>query len=217
MRRPIDGTATTDGTRTPSVPSALIRDATDDDMAGIGRLHIASWRSAYAGLLPRPFLDRLTYEEREGRWRRWLEDDDGRRLLLVAVDGDALVGFVAGWPEPDGEPRIIEVAALHVARSLHGRGLGKCLLARVASRGERMGYAALSLEMLEGNPTGGFYDHLGGRVTDRYTSILDGEAVADLRYRWDDIATLSRLDRRDEDQVAGATGSSDSATGTGAR
>ncbi len=71
--------------------------------------------------------------------------------------------------------------------------------------------------MLEGNPTGGFYDHLGGRVTDRYTSILDGEAVADLRYRWDDIATLSRLDRRDEDQVAGATGSGDSATGTGAR
>ncbi len=143
MGRPIDGTATTDGTRTSSVPSALIRDATDDDMAGIGRLHIDSWRSAYAGLLPRPFLDRLTYEEREGRWRRWLEDDDGRRLLLVAVDGDDLVGFVAGWPEPDGAPTIIEVAALHVARSLHGRGLGKRLLARVASRGERMGYAAL--------------------------------------------------------------------------
>jgi len=135
----------------------------------------------------------------------------------VAVDGDDIVGFVAGWPEPDGEPHIIEVAALHVARSLHGRGLGKGLLARVASRGERMGYTALSLEMLEGNPTGGFYDHLGGRVTDRYTSILDGEAVADLRYRWDDIATLSRLDRRDDDQASAAAGSGDWGTGTGAR
>ncbi len=168
-------------------------------MAAIGRLHIDSWRSTYVGLMPRPFLDRLTYEERERRWRGWLQDDDGRRLLLIAVDGDDLVGFVAGWPEPDGAPTIIEVAALHVARSRHGRGLGKRLLAHVAGRGERMGYTALSLEMLEGNPTGGFYDHLGGRITDRSTSILDGEAVADLRYRWDDIATLSRFDQRDED------------------
>ena len=175
-------------------PARVIRDATQDDMPAVGRLHIDSWRTAYAGLLPQAFLDRLTYAEREQRWRNWLRDDDGRRLLLVAVEGDEVVGFVAGWPELAGEPHIFEVAALHVARSQHGRGLGKRLLARVAARAEQRGFAALSLEMLEGNPTGGFYDHLGGRVTDRYTSVLDGEAVADLRYRWDDIATLSRLD-----------------------
>lgn len=174
----------------------VIRDATFDDMPAIGRLHIDSWRTAYLGLLPRAFLDGLTYAEREQRWRNWLRDDDGRRLLLVAIEGGAVVGFVAGWPEPRGEPHIVEVAALHVARSQHGRGLGKRLLARVAAGAERRGYTALSLEMLEGNPTGGFDDHLGGRVTDRYTSILDGEKVADLRHRWDDISTLSRLDRQ---------------------
>ena len=172
----------------------VIREATDADMPAVGRLHIDSWRTTYAGLLPQGFLDRLTYAEREHRWRNWLRDDDGRRLLLVAVDGGEVVGFVAGWPEPEGEPHIVEVAALHVARSQHGRGLGKRLLARVAARSEQRGFTALSLEMLQGNPTGGFYDHLGGRVTDRYTSVLDGEAVADLRYRWDDITTLSRLD-----------------------
>jgi len=88
------------------------------------------------------------------------------------------------------------VAALHVARSQHGRGLGRRLLTQIATRAELRGYTDLSLEMLEGNPTGGFYDHLGGRITDRYTSILDGEEVAELRYRWDDITTLSRLDRQ---------------------
>lgn len=175
----------------------VIRDATLDDMPAVGRLHIDSWRTTYVGLLPQALLDQLTYGEREQRWRDWLRDDDGRRLLLVAVEADAVVGFVAGWPEPDGEPRFIEVAALHVARSQHGRGLGKRLLTRIATVAERRGFTALSLEMLEGNPTGGFYDHLGGRVTDRYTSLLDGEEVADLRYRWDDIATLSRLDQRE--------------------
>lgn len=172
----------------------VIRDATIADMPAVGRLHIDSWRTAYAGLLPQVFLDRLTYAEREQRWRTWFEDDDGRRLLLIAVEGNEVVGFVAAWPEPGGEPHIVEVAALHVARSQHGRGLGKRLLARVASRAEQRGFAALSLEMLEGNPTGGFYAHLGGLVTDRYASVLDGEAVTDVRYRWTDIATLSRLD-----------------------
>ncbi len=181
----------------PTTAAPVIRGATDDDMPAVGRLHVDSWRATYPGLLPQALLDRQTYAEREQRWRGWRQDDDGQRFLLVAVAAGEVVGFVAGLPEPNGDPHIVEVAALHVARSQHGRGLGKRLLARAAALGEQRGFTALSLEMLEGNPTGGFYDHLGGRVTDRYATLLDGEEVTDLRYRWDDITALSRLDRRD--------------------
>ncbi len=47
-----------DATRTGAAP--VIRDATDDDMPAIGRLHVDSWRITYIGLLPRAFLDGLT-------------------------------------------------------------------------------------------------------------------------------------------------------------
>ncbi len=60
-----------------------------------------------------------------------------------------------------------------------------------------MGYTALSLEMLVGNPAGGFYDRMGGRIDARYAALFEGEAVSEVRYRWDDIRTLSGKDRPD--------------------
>jgi ribosomal protein S18 acetylase RimI-like enzyme len=159
----------------------------------VARLHIDSWHATYTGLMPQSFLDRQTYEGRTDHWRRWAEANDGRRFILAAVAEDRIVGFVAGWPEPGAEGHIIEVAALHVAGSQHGRGLGRRLLTAAAVRGAELGYTALSLEMLEGNPAGGFYDRMGGRVDARYGAVFDGEAVSELRYRWDDIRSLTDL------------------------
>lgn len=174
----------------------IIRDGTADDAPGIARVHVAGWQSRYVGLIPRDVLDGLRPEQREAHWRPWLDDDEPR-TLFVALDGARVVGFSAGWPEPgpDAASDTVEVAAIYVDDAYHGRGLGKQLLARVASRSQALGFTALSLEMLVGNPTAGFYEHLGGRISDRYTSDIAGHRIPEVQYRWDDIGVLARLDR----------------------
>lgn len=104
---------------------------------------------------------------------------------------------LAGWPEPglDAAPDTVQGAAIFLDDAYHGRGPGKRLLARVASRSQALDFTALSLGMLVGNPTGGFYEHLGGRISDRYTSAIAGHQISKVQHRWDDIGVLSGLDR----------------------
>ena len=181
---------------TAPVGTLTVRDGRPDDAPAIARVHVAGWQSRYVGLIPQDVLDGLRPEQREARWRMWLDGGD-RRTLFVALDGDRVVGFSAGWPEPgpDAAPDTIEVAAIYVDDTYHGRGLGRRLLARVASRGQALGFIALSLEMLVGNPTAGFYEHLGGRISDRYASTIAGHQIPEVQYRWDDIGVLASHDR----------------------
>ena len=182
-------------TTTPAV-TIPIREGMADDALGISRVHVGGWQSRYVGLIPQDVLDGLRPGQREARWRQWLDGGEGR-TLFVALDGDRVVGFAAGWPEPGPEaaPGTVEVAAIYADEAYHGRGLGKRLLARVASRSQVLGFTALSLEMLVGNPTAGFYEHLGGRIVAEYTSPIAGHQIPEVRYRWDDIDVLARLDR----------------------
>lgn len=172
----------------------MVRDGSADDAPAIAQVHVAGWRSRYVGLIPQHILDALRPEDREALWRSWLDGGPGRTLFVV-VDGGRVVGFSAGWPEPKGTPGTVEVAALYVDDTHHGRGLGRRLLARLAARSHALGCTALSLEMLVGNPTGGFYEHLGGRVVEDLTSMIGGHAIPEVRYRWDDIGVLVALDR----------------------
>jgi hypothetical protein len=57
-----------------------------------------------------------------------------------------------------------------------------------------MGYRRLTLEMLLGNPAGGFYERLGGRVSGPFAASFAGAQISELRYDWDDIGALAALD-----------------------
>ncbi|MCH7961702.1 MAG: GNAT family N-acetyltransferase, partial [Planctomycetes bacterium] len=47
-----------------------IRPARVEDAAAIGPVHVESWRSTYAGLLPERMLLKLSNAEHESRWWR---------------------------------------------------------------------------------------------------------------------------------------------------
>ncbi|MCU1491304.1 MAG: N-acetyltransferase, partial [Acidimicrobiaceae bacterium] len=68
----------------PHVEPASATDAED-----IAALHLASWRRAYSGLLPRSFLDGLDLEARRAQWRERLALPHGDdTFVLVSRDGD---------------------------------------------------------------------------------------------------------------------------------
>lgn len=116
---------------------ATIREATAEDAEAIGRMHYASWREAYAPLLPDGFFSAEGEARRVAQWRRILaEPADASTTLRIAVRGDEVIGFATEGParpnETAGAPvRDRELWSLYVRASEYGTGLAHELLAAV--------------------------------------------------------------------------------------
>ena len=80
---------------------ATVRPAEPSDAAEITRIQLDTWRAAYADLLPAEILAGLDAEEAELTWRQTIEQ--GPAQVLVAVEGDWIVGFCAAGLAPEDE------------------------------------------------------------------------------------------------------------------
>lgn len=117
----------------PAAP--VIRAARHDDAAGIARMHWESHQTTYidSGAVARERIEAWTLEQRLEGWRQVLADVDGpERIVVVAVDGDRIVGFadakgVDPVAEPDA-PRDLELKGLYLLDAYQGSGLGQALL-----------------------------------------------------------------------------------------
>jgi ribosomal protein S18 acetylase RimI-like enzyme len=116
----------------------IVRDARQDELAGIGDLRIAAYRAD--GFLPAdsgyaPILHAL--------------GADGRGEVLAAVDGGRIVGTIMLQAWPSGEmvrgPDEAEVRALAVAPDARGRGIGAALISAVIERAAGHGVRQLLL------------------------------------------------------------------------
>jgi hypothetical protein len=82
-----------------------IRLATESDSLGIPRVHVASWRSTYGGLMPADFLANLSVESREAQWRTQIANPNRKAGYFVAEDSyGEIIGFACGGPEREGHP-----------------------------------------------------------------------------------------------------------------
>jgi hypothetical protein len=52
-----------------------IRAATEHDAVAISHVHVQSWRTTYAGIVPEEYLATLNEAERVLLWREWLTRD----------------------------------------------------------------------------------------------------------------------------------------------
>src|SRR5215212_6141546 len=71
----------------------VIRRAKPVDAAEIARVQVQSWREAYAGIIPQPYLDRLSVPAHERHWRQSL---GGGEWAFVAEWERRIVGFANG-------------------------------------------------------------------------------------------------------------------------
>src|SRR6476661_5364590 len=143
-----------------------LREAVCDDAAGIARVAVDTWRSAYRDLLPPAALAAISYAEREQRWSERLCGPPDGRVAYVAADGAGqVVGFTLGGPERSGDPRYrAEIYALYILDAYQRRGLGRRLIAAVAPRLTPAYGPALLIGVLAANaPARAFYEALGGR------------------------------------------------------
>lgn len=170
-----------------------IRAAQPDDIAGIARVHVDAWRAAYREILPASFLEALSYEAREQRWRGWWAQADPQRwLLVVEDDADRIVGFATGGSERDGTPGYDgEVYAIYLAPEHHRRGIGRHLMAACARRLADQGFGAGLVWVLEENRSArAFYEALGGQLMGSKPVTIGDTPLIEVAYGWRDLRIL---------------------------
>ncbi|WP_051341615.1 GNAT family N-acetyltransferase [Pseudonocardia spinosispora] len=110
---------------------ALVRAATPDDVDEIVRIQADTWRAAYAELVPEAALERLSGPAARAAWTAAVAAGDGHHVL-VATEGEWIVGFCAVAPADEDEPELAaglaQIVTLLVEPRWGRRGHGRRLL-----------------------------------------------------------------------------------------
>jgi RimJ/RimL family protein N-acetyltransferase len=166
-------------------PLYAIRTATPEDATGIAEAHVASWRTAYRGLLPQALLDGLSVERRTAQWQRDIRG--GSLVVHVATDPAGHVGgFIATGRSRDDDAvdTVGELIAIYLRPQLWALGIGGRLhaagIAGLATRFEQA-----TLWVLDGNARSrAFYERQGWRPDGTLKRDTLGDAeVVEVRYR----------------------------------
>lgn len=165
-----------------------VRPAIVVDAAQIADLHVRSWQTGYAGLVPQPLLDGVDLARRLARWKEFLRETAWPRTgTLVAEEGDRLVGFVRLCPERGTELSAAgEVAAFHVAPARWREGIGRTLMGVALAQLANAGFDCGILWVVYGNERAiHFYDAMGWRADGAQrlepSNALRGHVVKEIR------------------------------------
>lgn len=163
------------------------------DAEALARVHVASWRQTYRGLLPDAYLARMSEESHTRRFARMLMQPGPDDLTLAAADRGGLVGYAQGGPSRRKVPGEAEIATLYLVRGAQGRGLGARLLVQTARALAVRGATSLVISVLRDNAAArGFYEHLGGEAEpERQEPGPGGGMYVEVAYRWADIGVLT--------------------------
>ena len=104
-----------------------VRPADAGDARTIAEIHVATWQTAYAGLVPDDYLKGMSIDKKVALWLDAIKF--GEPQVVVALDGNAIVGF-AGYDrsrDAKTKPTTGEIWSMYVASDYWGEGAGLAL------------------------------------------------------------------------------------------
>lgn len=179
-------------------PRLAIRGGRPEDADSIAAAFVETWRATYPGMLPDHVLLRLSDEAQARYWRHLLTAGNGREFVCVAVDGSGtLAGFGSAGPERQGEPAAGngvqgEIYTLYVRPDWQNRGIGRGLICALFRGLRARDCREAMLWVVAANPARFFYEAVRGQRSYERTERLWGMDVAQIGYRWPDLAALLR-------------------------
>ncbi len=162
-----------------------IRRAEISDASEIARIHVETWRIAYAEIVPSSYLARMSKEGRARSWEHKLSDANEEVRVAALADG-SIAGWISFGPSRDKDDKETgEVYAIYVDQSHWGQGTGRTLLTDAILHLGRKGYSSVSLWVLEENRRAKrFYEKAGFGLDGATKSIeIDGSELCEFRYR----------------------------------
>lgn len=163
----------------------MVRRATLEDAAEIARVHVASWRTTYRGMLPNDFLASLSEEHYTDRWKRVITEGSNRVYVVDEPEG-GIVGFASGGRERAGEGTFAgELYAIYVLDSAQRRGNGRELVRAVAGALREMALPDMIVWVLRDNAAARrFYERLGGVYVRSQPITIGTATLEEVSYGW---------------------------------
>ena len=158
----------------PDAPGDVVRPAVPGDADAIAAVHLATWRDAYARILPPGFLAAQRAEEFAQRWRGLLTAPAERSFALVYESRGRVRAFASGGLSRDGDGGG-EVYTIYVDPVCQGRGAGARLLEAAARSLAGAGFTEAGLWVFaENRPARGFYEAQGWRLDESPAGSKEG-------------------------------------------
>ena len=169
-----------------------VRPARPQDAEAVARVQLVTWRTAYRDVLPPDVLDEWDEHAATESWRAAVTTPPTPgHGVLVAVEGDEVVGFAAYGPaelapgeasDPAGPTT--EIATLLVEPRWGRRGHGSRLLAAVADLARTTGAARLQVWLLEPDQVSARFYESAGWAQQGWARTLDTGAEPLREIRW---------------------------------
>jgi ribosomal protein S18 acetylase RimI-like enzyme len=173
--------------------------ATERDAAGIAKVYVDAWRSAYAAILPHRVLLGMSYEQQTRQWSWTIRDE--RQSVIVATEADhGVVGFIGFGRARLGDrlairhfagehdAKIGEIYTLYVQPDWQDRGIGRQLVTGAFTAMAGKGYQCGFLWVLRDNPSRYFYERVGGKAVAERQEQMWGCVTDQVCYGWPDLA-----------------------------
>lgn len=168
----------------------IIRKANPLDAAGIAKVAVDTWKTAYRGIISDEVLAGLSYEQKEKNWFNTLTS--GIDIVFVAEDANGeIIGYSSGGKERRKHSIYQgELYTLYVLQSHQKLGIGKGLLVSVVRELAELQIRSLFVGVLEANPSRFFYEALGGKKVDKKSIVIGGTSLNEIGYGWEDTSNM---------------------------
>src|SRR5512136_2530600 len=101
----------------------LIRPAQIEDARAMARVHVDTWRTTYAGIVPDEHLANLSVERSQARWSEHLQDPQGEQAFVALTSTGEIVGIASGGPAREAVENCDgELYVLYVLKAFQGMG-----------------------------------------------------------------------------------------------
>jgi ribosomal protein S18 acetylase RimI-like enzyme len=164
----------------------IVRKAQLKDAAGIAKVQVEAWQSAYKGEIPDSYLDSLSVEKRTERWHDILsKPEDNADTIVAEVDGK-IVGFcsVSHCRDTDILNSTGELWAIYVDKDYAGKGVGTAIHNKGLNilKNKKFTHATLWV-LTSNNKARKWYEARGWRVEGKTKSDKrDGFSLEETRY-----------------------------------
>ena len=165
-----------------TIDSFTFRDATENDIPELGKLHAITWAETYNSKNPNIQL-------RQYQWQKaFTEENDGSWFCILVVNKKtALVGFAKGKINKDEHSTQLhgDLNKIYLLSEYQRLGLGKKLFGIVVQRFLSKGVNNMVLFGVPQNPSCAFHEAMGGERLYSEKGTFDG------CYHWPDLKKLS--------------------------
>lgn len=157
-----------------------IRELTrDDDFGAVADVYVQSWKTAYRGIVPDHYLDKLTAD----RWGATLRAEP--EMSLGMFDDGRIIGTSkVSRSRDEAREDCGEVISIYMLPEYAGQGHGRELMRAALRKLADEGYTDICLWALRENTrAGGFYRRMGFRLTGRsQTESIGGKELVEVEY-----------------------------------